>query len=129
MVSELSFKARCVGGGFVIEIREKKIVSLKVDKNLYDMIEREWRSRGFSSRSHFLRNLVNDILNDGRFIEDLAKVNCEEIFIGSSSSKTLTFKIEKSVLEKLDKLVRKCGLSTRSDFLRIAIKYFLSKSQ
>ncbi len=125
LVSEISFKARCLRDGFILEIKEKKVVSVKVDPKMYKWVNNAWRENGFASRSDFLRAIINAAISD-EIDKSVFRENGE--FWTTPAEKTLTFKLERKVLEKLDEKAREYGYGNRSDFIRSLIEYFMKKT-
>uniref|UniRef100_A0A7J3ZKF9 Ribbon-helix-helix protein, CopG family n=1 Tax=Fervidicoccus fontis TaxID=683846 RepID=A0A7J3ZKF9_9CREN len=119
MRASLSFTSEGSGSDVLfLEIREKKTVSLKLDKETYAWLERFWREKGFSSRSHFLRYLAQLAIN-GNIPSTLEH---EKLYLMSCSpSKTVTFKLDEQALERLDSIVKKYGFYNRSDLLRLVL--------
>ncbi len=115
----ISFRTRREGDGIVLEIDMKKIVSFKVDDELARWVEEAWRDQGFSSRSDFLRHVIKEILDNNKKLSLMPET---DFYRGAS--KTITFKIDKRTLEKLDMIVEEKGYYNRSDFLRDVLKKY-----
>ncbi|MBE9391728.1 ribbon-helix-helix protein, CopG family [Fervidicoccus fontis] len=106
---------------FELIINSVKIVSFRVDENLKKWIESAWKENGFSSRSDYLRNIIEDV------VMNTDKYNFKNNGLLPFKCKyTVTFKIDNSLLEKLDKIVEKKGYYTRSDFLRDLFNYLMN---
>jgi metal-responsive CopG/Arc/MetJ family transcriptional regulator len=118
----ISFKAKRVDDKIVLEINMKKVVSFKVDEETEKILNIAWRDHGYSSRSDFLRSIIKDIINNGHNLELQPS---QQYYI--TNKKPITFKLEKSLLDKLDEIIEKKGYYNRSDFLRDVLKQMLLK--
>ncbi len=118
MGSNLSFRERTSKDGFILEINENRVVSFKLDKETYEWLENNWKKQGFSSRSQFLRYLINMVLQGKA---PLNKNDSENIILMSDSHKTVTFKLNSSLLDKLDRVAFEFGYTSRSDLLRVVL--------
>jgi len=96
-----------------IEIKTKKVVSLKISEEMFEWIEAVWRAGGFSSRSDYLRALIISLLDEPDKIK-----NGNGYLLPIKATKTVTFKLELNILNRLDELAVKKGYTTRSDLLR-----------
>lgn len=125
MTSDISFIADSKSSSRIeLIINMRKVVSFKVDKDVKDWIELAWKDNGFSSRSDFIRKILEEL------IEDPAKLNITNKGLTPMKNEyTITFKVDNETLNKLDKLVAKKGYMTRSDFLRDLFIHLMNRQQ
>ncbi|MEM1619179.1 MAG: ribbon-helix-helix protein, CopG family [Fervidicoccaceae archaeon] len=110
----------------IIDIFEKRTVSLRVDEETYKSLEAAWRASGFASRSHLLRHLVDKALSDPDR-QDLSLEKERLLLMSCSPHKTITFKLDERTLAKLDELVLKLKFGNRSDLLRALLARFIEE--
>jgi len=107
--------------GIHLDIQVKRVVSVKVHERVARLIESKYREAGFANRSDFVRSIISKCLSDGLKPADVRYVPA----YASRCDVTLTFRLDSSVVEKIDEAAKKLGFATRSDFLRYVIYNFI----
>lgn len=118
----ISFKERKLPNAIQLDIQVKRVVSIKIDKEIAEKIDEKTKSEGYLNRSDYIRNLIvnyiqsNSVDESVRGITDILTKKCDTI---------ITFRLDNSLVEKLDELAKQKGFSTRSDLLRYIIYSFI----
>jgi len=118
MYASIDFVAKEADGEIVlvVEIKEKRTVSVRLDEELAKWLDAAWVGK-YPSRSHFLRR-VAELAAEGR----LPRPELARSPAVSPPAKTVTFKADSSLVEKLDEAARSLGFGSRSDLLRYALE-------
>ena len=107
---------------FEISIDAKHICSFKLNKELYEALERAWRENGFKNRSDFIRALVKKAYEKGLRVEG----DGFSPHIAGPLNKVVTLKVDHGLREIIQQLVEDNGLSNKSDLMRLLLLEYVN---
>lgn len=111
----ISFKERRLSNGIQLDIQMKKVVSLKLDEITAEKLNENYIKEGFANRSDYIRYIISKYLEKTCHYDRNIDYN---YLLTKKCDITVTFKLEASLLEKIDEMAKKYGFFNRSDFLR-----------
>ena len=119
----ISFREKRLHDAIQLDIQVKKVVSIKIDRNVAEKLDEKSKNEGFSNRSDYIRNLIINYIQNNSFNNPSSS---DKYHVSTRRCETtITFRLDSNLLEKIDELAREKGFTTRSDFLRYIIYSFI----